>query len=376
MDNGIYLEKKGETLTLLHVQEGELLHILVDQGAPLAGSLYVGRIQAKEGPNFWVDIGFQKPALLQRPRHNYTQGEKVFVQLKRPPLLEKYILKNPEVSDAISLSGRFLYYTPGKKGLNFSAQIRDKEWKKEMLEHLGRVADEREGLVLKGCSYSQSSQNILKDLEKTRQRWTDLQSHYDKVEKIGTVLYTPQRPWLFYLSENHKEPIFTDNADLIVVMKQAGVSKSRLTFTLQPSWKKDFSSYKESVLDDLVPLQGGGYLLVEEGHTLTAIDVNTAAPGDSQITRSVKLTSDNDRFEFAQMALNESIRQLYLRKIGGIILIDLPRLSNAKHQKALLKMAKGYEDSTLQVLGFTKSGLLEMTKRKDEVSLKQLLGDH
>ena len=374
MDNGIYLTQDTHSLKMLHVEDGELLHVLVDQGAPLSGALYVGRVQAKEGPNFWVDIGFKKPALLQRPRHNYTQGEKVFVQLKRPPLLEKYILKNAEVSDAISLSGAFLYYTPGKKGINFSAQIRDKDWKKEILDCLEDVAQEGEGLVLKGRAYTQNAATLTQDLQKARQRWASLQDLYEKTNKVGTQLHSPQRPWLFDTLENVKDPVFTDNADLMVAMKGAGVSENRLTFDLKPHWQQEAKAYLESVLEEMVPLQCGGYLLIEEGHTLTAIDVNTAAPGDSKLTQGVKLHSDNDRFEFAQLALNESIRHLYLRKIGGIVLIDLPRLSNAKHQKALLKMAKSYEDSNLQVLGFTKSGLLELTKRKDEVSLKQILG--
>lgn len=372
MKNGIYLTKTDQELKLLHLEEGEVLDVLIETGAPLVGTLYVGRISAKDGPSFWVHIGLQKPALLQRPRQNYQVGQRVLVQLKRPPLVEKYLTKNAEVSDAISVSGDFLYYTPGKKGIHFSSQIRDKDWRRMTLDALSAVAKSEEGIVLKGLSYGKSLESITQDLQGVRLMWQQIQQDYQAADKIGQVIHQGDTPWLSYVLDHKKEPVFTDNADLIVLLKQKKVSEKRLEFALKPSWKGLLDESLEALLEAQVPLKSGGYLIIEEGHTLTAIDVNTAAAGDTQLTSSIKLTSDNARFEFAQLALNESIRHLYLRKIGGIVVIDLPRLSNLKHQKALLKMAKSYEDSSLQVLGFTKSGLLELTKRKDEMSLKQV----
>ncbi|HBN22196.1 MAG TPA: hypothetical protein DD412_03060 [Holosporales bacterium] len=372
MQNGIYLTKTDQDLKLLHIEEGEVLDVLIETGAPLVGTLYMGRVSAKDGPSFWVHIGLQKPALLQHPRQNYQVGQRVLVQLKRPPLIEKYLTKNAEVSDAISVSGDFLYYTPGKKGIHFSSQIRDKDWRSSTLEALNAVAENEEGIVLKGLSYGKNVKLITQDLHDVRLRWQQVQQDYQAAEKIGQVIHQGEAPWVSYVLDHKKEPIFTDNADLVVLLKQKNVSEKRLNFSLKPSWKVLLTESLDALLEEQVPLRGGGYLIVEEGHTLTAIDVNTTASGDTQLTLGVKLTSDNARFEFAQLALNESIRQLYLRKIGGIVVIDLPRLSNLKHQKALLKTAKSYEDSSLQVLGLTKSGLLEMTKRKDEMSLKQI----
>jgi len=372
VENGIYITKTDQGLACLHIEEGETLDVLIETGAPLVGTIYVGRVTAKDGPSFWVHIGLQKPALLQRPRQNYQTGQRVLVQLKRPPLVEKYLIKNAEVSDAISVPGDFLYYTPGKKGIYFSSQIRDKDWRSSTLESLNAIAESEEGIVLKGLSYGKDVADITQDLHNVRLQWQEIQENYQAAEKVGQVIYQGETPWVSYVLEHKKELIFTDNADLVIFLKQKNVSESRLEFSLKPSWKTLFTERLNSLLEEQVPLKGGGYLIIEEGHTLTAIDVNTTAPGDIRLTRGVKLTSDNERFEFAQSALNESVRHLYLRKIGGIVLIDLPRLSNLKHQKALLKMAKSYEDSTLQVLGMTKSGLLEMTKRKDEMSLKQI----
>tara|TARA_R110002095_G_scaffold189182_2_gene166634 strand:- start:2709 stop:3794 length:1086 start_codon:yes stop_codon:yes gene_type:complete len=357
------------------MEEGEILEVMIDVGTPLVGTLYTGRVTAKEGPSFWVDIGLQKPALLQRPRQNYQVGQRVLVQLKRPPLVEKYLIKNAEVSDAISVSGDFLYYTPGKKGIHCSSQIRDKEWRGLTLEALTSIAQPEEGIVLKGLSYGRSSADIEKDLQNVRLTWEKIQQDYQGSKKGGHIIYQGSKPWISYVSHWEKEIISTDNADLIVLLKQKNIPETHLKFFLKPPWKTSFKEKIDSLCEEQVPLRGGGYLIVEEGHTLTAIDVNTTAPGDTQLTSGVKMTSDSERFEFVQLALNEAIRHLYLRKIGGIVVIDLPRISNPKHQKALLKIAKSYEGSSLQVLGFTKSGLLEMTKRKDEMSLKQILGE-
>lgn len=118
---------------------------------------------------------------------------------------------------------------------------------------------------------------------------------------------------------------------------------------LNTLWDESFAVYKE--------LNETDNLLIEEMQTLVAIDVNT------------KGTLSLDKVAFL---LESALAETIFRKLGGLIVIDLPRYAQEKHSKAALQIARRFEDKSLQVLGFTRSGLLEITKERRQTSLTKL----
>lgn len=370
-EEALYLLAVGDKYFLSHVAEEELREAIIDQGISIAGDIFQGRILKQEGPAYWVNIGLEKPALLQKPTFSYKEGDLLVVQLKRPPLEESFLIKNAEVSDKIFFWGPCIQYKVNQKGVHFSPSLQDKKWRQDISQKLEAFLSFEEGVFLTEAVYPKLPFQILEEINVLRQESKTL-FHQAKGAPVG-ILKKALRPWIRYVLDHKTVPFYTTLPDSVLLLKKEGALESSLNFATRPSWRSQVLSLWEDLLEPQVPLKEGGYLLIEEGHTLTAIDVNTTAPGSRDLTSGVKLTGPHKLFEFACHALQQTIHHIYLRKIGGIVLLDLPRLPSHSLQSALLQEAKSYEDNHLQVLGFTKSGLLEITKRKDQPSLKMLL---
>jgi hypothetical protein len=305
--DGLYLDACPRFLRVSQVRSGELIGGCFDTSGPLAGDVFQGRITRTDPDNkYWVEIGLAKPALLQHSKKTYTEGDFLWVTLKRPPLQDRFIIKNAEVRDTVS---------------------------------------PEDLIALEGKGFG----------------------------KVGLVL-AKSRPWMLYVQQHSTEPFFVLKATLKAEVMKQGIDPERITFLPQASAKELLEGVWREVLEPQVLLTGGGYLLIEEGYTLTAIDVNTGSLDAGHLTASAHPQSEGELFEFALGALNTAIHHLYLRQIGGMILVDLPRFTTQKYMKSLLIEAKKYAQQGLQVLGFTRGGLLELSKKREGPSLKHLLG--
>lgn len=129
-----------------------------------------------------------------------------------------------------------------------------------------------------------------------------------------------------------------------------------------------------AVFDDLltpcVPLKNGGSLIVEEGETLTAIDVNTSGPTGAH----PPLKNKQDILLFNQKVLPDIAHQIQIRDLSGALFIDLIRMGDAKSRLAVLESAQKLfaPDPRIQVLGWTRGGFFELTRRRDRSSLTRL----
>ncbi len=377
MSDTLYIRSyKDSPLTCVAVtQDGFLLDLIIDEGGPYVGTILFGRVVAKRKDLYWVDIGLDKPAVMQHRHADYEQGQGVLVQIKKTALQERYSSKPAEVSDALMLSSKGMTYMPYKKGVHAVSKIKDKNWRRDMLESFRNIMPESEGLMIRESSYGRSFEALSGDLDGLKTRFKALQEKSIEGLKPGLVIESPLPLWLETcvesLTDSTETKLITDDSNVVVTVKTQGFSSEQIEFDLKPAWQGQFDCWMTETQEDVVPIPGGGHLIIEEGHALTAIDVNTSAASVQGM--GVRIASDQGLFDFANTALNEALRQVFLRRIGGIILLDLPRLTNPKHQRALEKNVKSYEDSYLQVLGPTKSGLFEFTKRKDGNSIKSTL---
>lgn len=128
----------------------------------------------------------------------------------------------------------------------------------------------------------------------------------------------------------------------------------------------------DDVLNPCIPLKNGGSLIIEEGETLTAIDVNTSGPTGS----GSPLKNNHDIVSFNQCVLAEIAHHIQLRDLSGAIMIDLIRMGDGKNRLAVMKNAQQVfgSDPRIQVLGWTRGGFFELTRRRDRPSLGRLYG--
>ncbi len=296
----LYVEKTDNIIRLSHIIDHRLHEVFIDDGSPVSGTLYVGKVAQKSCAKYWIDIGLPKVALLKKYNHDYVEGEKIVVELLTPPIPEKNLVKNAAVKPII---------------------------------------------------YNKSTSNLT----------------------IGTVLHAEVPELIEYIICHKNEAIHTNWSGLRALLRRYSKHDFNIIFNTPCKWKTEICSLWSELDDKVVALDCGGYIVINELDGLTAIDVNTTSSGNSNFHSVYQISSKEDILAFAKAALAESIRQINLRKIGGIILIDLPRMLSQRLQNNLLSYAKKYHNDTIQVLGFTRAGLLEITKARKQKSLQQIL---
>lgn len=280
---------------LSHFKEDKLLNLRFTNFSDVMrpNDVFKGKIQRLEGNRAWVDIGFEKAALLKFDSKiiHFHVGQLVHVVIDRVQTLDK------------------------------GAKVKFK--KDAVVEN-----------------------NLLNDHK---------------------ILSAPEE-WLNYIQSLKKLKIKTNSARIFYMIQQfKNNHKITLKTDLVPS--SDIYDAWNLCQENRVNIWGGGWILIEEGQTLTAIDVNTS--GGEFATKDLK--EDQHWLNFNQKCAKIIFQQIKLRGLGGIIMIDFPRLKRIEHQKILFQTIKQYADPQIQVLGFTRGGLFEITRTKLQNSLSTRL---
>lgn len=182
-------------------------------------------------------------------------------------------------------------------------------------------------------------------------------------------IVTADPAWKRYLKSLEKTiPIIVNDLELhqeiCVLGKTDVVLKSDL------AWSYKLENVWKAFLDPVVPIPEGGWILFEEGETLTAIDINTSGYDQKGVT----LKSESDLYEFNKRAGELCIEQIKLRNYGGRIVIDFPAFKNKSFYVKLWSHLKGqFREKETFVPGFTRTGLFELTRYRPGLSTPQKL---
>jgi ribonuclease G len=369
------------------------LHIERTASRGLVGNVYLGRIcRILPGmQSAFVEIGLERTAFLHvadiwQPRETATErpiekilaeGQSIVVQVVKDPIGTK----GARLSTQISIAGRLLVYLPQESHIGISQRIEDEAERallREKLQHLIST-EERGGFIVRTMAETASERELATDIEYLRKLWADIQ------EKAGTAA----APALLYqdltLSLRVLRDFVNDESGRILV-------DSRETFQRMQSFACEYTlSFVDriqhytgerplfdlySVEDEIeralarrVPLKSGGYLIIDQTEALTTIDVNTGGFVGGR-------TFDDTIFKTNLEAAQVIARQLRLRNLGGIIIIDFIDMDNEVHRDAVLsefKKALVLDRTRMTVNGFTQLGLVEMTRKRTRESLAHIL---
>lgn len=185
---------------------------------------------------------------------------------------------------------------------------------------------------------------------------------------MGKIHVAPEE-WLSYLIEQENSLKVMTNTERIFHQVRALALPHQIILKSDIQIPSKISMAWQSLLEPMVQIPGGGWIFMEEGETLTAIDVNTG--GGEFISPDLK--DDRAWLKFNQRAAYVIQEQLKLRQIGGLIVIDFPRLREKKNQQALYHAMMEVNDVCSWLLGFTRAGLFELTREKKCNSLPQRL---
>jgi ribonuclease G len=360
----------------------------------LVGNIYLGKV-ARVLPGMqsaFIDIGLERAAFLHvadiwESRQNgdkpppierlIHEGDTVMVQVIKDPIGTK----GARLSTQISLAGRTLVYLPQDPHIGVSQRIEGETERAHLREMLAHVVppDESGGYIIRTSAEMATEGELLADTEYLRKRWIDIREaarHAPPPALLYQELSLAQRVLRDVVTEQ-TSAIQVDSRENFVAMREFAeqyvptVAPRLFHYTGE---RPLFDLYQidteiERALARRVDLKSGGYLIIDQTEAMTTVDVNT---GGFVGTRNLDDTIFKTNLEAAQSIA----RQLRLRNLGGIIIVDYIDMANAEHRDAVLsefKKALARDRTRVTVSGFTQLGLVEMTRKRTRESLAHIL---
>ena len=300
----------------------------------------------------------------------YPVGSEVLVQVTKGPIGSK----GPRVTTNISLPGRYMVLMPRNDQLGISRKIEDPKER----ERLRRIMSEKmtipegKGVILRTVSAGQKVRYFVRDLAMLLAQWEEIEENAETGKAPLCAFREPdliERTVRDFLTEEIDE-VLCDNAEDVERMKElAGVisrrSRNRITHfnTLVPIFDKlGIQSQIDDAFYRQVWLPSGGYLVIDETEAMITIDVNTGRAK----------TQDKMILQTNMEAADAVARQLRLRNIGGLIVVDFIDMKARRDQAAVYKVMKDRlrrDKAKTQVLQISQLGLMEMTRQRLHESL-------
>nr|WP_223208164.1 translation initiation factor IF-2 N-terminal domain-containing protein [Actinopolyspora erythraea] len=381
--------RENEGQTQVAVLEDDILveNFVTSSGSDsLVGNVYLGRVQnvLPSMEAAFVDIGKGRNAVLyagevdweaaglagksRRIEQALSTGDSVLVQVTKDPLGHK----GARLTTQISLPGRFLVYVPGGGATGISRKLPDNE-RKRLKEILKRIVPEDSGVIIRTASEGTSEEALERDVRRLQAQWEVIR---ERSEASGA-----QAPQLLYAEPDLLikvvRDLFTEDFSSLTV--QGGqawetieeyvqhVAPDLLSRLSKHVGTKDvFTEYRvdeqiSKALDRKVWLPSGGYLVVDRTEAMTVIDVNTGKFTGSGGNLEETVTRNNLE------AAEEIVRQLRLRDIGGIIVIDFIDMVLESNRDLVLRRLTeclGRDRTRHQVAEVTSLGLVQMTRKR------------
>jgi ribonuclease G len=379
---------------------GVVQELLIERAASrgLVGNIYMGKV-ARVLPGMqsaFLEIGLERAAFLHvadiwqhrkaitgepaKPIEKIlSEGEPLLVQVVKDPIGSK----GARLSTQISIAGRLLVFLPNDPHIGISQRIEDEGGRQALRERLKELvpADEKGGFIVRTIAEAATEEELRADLGYLRHLWSVIRER--SVEGGATP------PHLLYQDLSLAQRVLRD---MVTVQTARVLIDSRETFQKLAAFAQNYMSQVrpklehytgdrplfdlynveteiEKALSRRVDLKSGGYLIIDQTEAMTTIDVNTGGFVGSR-------NFDDTIFKTNLEAAQAIARQLRLRNLGGIIIVDFIDMESEEHRHAVLeelKRALARDRTRMSVNGFTALGLVEMTRKRTRESLAHVL---
>ncbi len=370
------------------------LHIERNASRGLVGNIYMGRVvRILPGmQSAFIDVGLQRTAFLHvadiwepreagepaRPIERILhEGQGLIVQVIKDPIGTK----GARLSTQISLAGRLLVHLPQEKHIGISQRIENEHEREALRERIARLlpSDETGGYIVRTVAEGASDEALTDDIEYLRKLWCDILEDTKKAAPpylLYQELSLGQRVLRDFVNANTQH-IFIDSRENFQKLSLFAREYTPAVLPLLNHYVGERPLFDlhgieqeiERALARRVDLKSGGYLVFDQTEAMTTIDVN---PGGFVGVRNF----DETVFKTNLEAAHTIARQLRLRNLGGIIIIDFIDMDSAEHKTAVLdefNKALASDHTRLTVNGFTALGLVEMTRKRTRESLAHIL---
>lgn len=394
MSKEIIVNRTFEETRVAVIENDRLSDIFIErrETEKILNNIYKGKVQniVSGLSSAFVDIGFGKSAYLgisdivasknEKNIENMLKvGQDIMVQIYKEPISTK----GPKVTMDISLPGRLLVYMPFSKRVGVSKQIESKEEYnrlKNIVKNLKK--DLAGGIIVRTEAEDATEEEIEREMKYLSRLWASIINRFNN-SKCGTCVHKDLGV-VFQTVRDH----FTEDVKMMQIDNQKELNDVvDFVRTVSPELEDRIVLYEgkqpifkaygieeeiKRLRSNKARLKSGGYLIIQEAESLCAIDVNSGKFVGNNNTQEEVGTITN--IEAAQ----EVARQLRLRNIGGIIVIDFIDMKKEKNRKKVLealKEATKHDKAKIKIWPITHLGLIEMTRERKRESLFSLLGD-
>jgi ribonuclease G len=380
------------------VENGAVQELHVERALErgLVGNIYLGKV-ARVLPGMqsaFIDIGLERAAFLHVAdlhggnggNHNGTppvpierrvfEGQTLTVQVIKDPIGTK----GARLSTQVSIAGRMLVYLPQDNHIGISQKIGSHDLREQLRARMLALAGtDGGGFILRTNAEDATDQELADDIAYLRKTWGTIRE-LGFASPAGTLLHQD-----LSLAERVLRDLANDDTQTIRIDSKLQYEHLRAFGTAYtPSALKKLTHYNgERPIFDLyniddeigralarrVDLKSGGYLIIDQTEALTTIDVNTGGYVGAR-------NFDDTIFKTNLEAAGAIARQLRLRNLGGIIIIDFIDMAREDHQAAVLvefRKQLARDRTKVTVSGFTQLGLVEMTRKRTRESLAHML---
>ena len=355
-------------LALLEDNKLDEMYIERNNKKEITGNIYKGKVVdiLNNGEIIFVDIGLEKNAFLsfenKKDISKYNIDDKLIVQAETEPRDEK----GAKLTLDYSINGENLVLLPKSKNLSISKKIKD-------IEEINRLKNiflnVNNGLILRTNSKGKSEENLLKEYENLKNIENQINKEFKKIN-VG-LLYDNNSilKKVVALFDDSIEEFIIDNEYIFEEIKSLliEIGKIDLIKKLRKYFKDEdifeyysINSQIERALDRKVYLDSGAYIIIEKTEALISIDVNTGQNTGNK-------TSQEIIFQTNLEATKEIARQIKLRNLAGIIIIDFIDMKKFSDRKRVLEEFKKYlsEDRVeINSVEYTNLGLIQFTRKR------------
>lgn len=383
----ILLSSNNEETILAVVSGGKLKDLKIEyfNHMDLVGRIYKGIVKnaVPSIKGFFIDIGIGKNAFLRtkdliNPGEIPTEGTSLLVQV----IKDSTEMKGPLVTEKISVTGTYAVVLAGTDYIGISKKIKDEEKRKSLRTVAGEICLGKWGLVIRTAAENIDKDIFTDDIKQAVKKLETVKKHF-QIAKGPALLYRDSDIAVKAIRDfwkNRTEVLITDNENIYKRIEGI-ISEEKISDDIKIQLYKGEKSLLETegVIAEInqlfqrqVELPSGGSIIIDYTEALTVVDVNSGG------FKVKKMPHEEMAYLINCEAAKEIARQIRLRGIGGIILIDFIDMNKETYKKnivTLLRRETQKDSEKTVVCGMTSLGLVEMTRKRSSHSLWQGYSD-
>ncbi len=395
MDAEILMNVTPTETRVAVVENGVLQEIFIERTnhVGIVGNIYKGKV-VRVLPGMqaaFVEIGLERTAFIHvgelggdasTPINQLLhEGQSIVVQVTKDPISTK----GARLTSELSIPSRYLVYMPKTDHIGVSQRIED-ETERERLKALVNkclqdegFADQGAGYILRTAAEGVGEEEILADIRYLQRLWRKLE---ERIRECNSpVIIYSELPLSLRSLRDFVRPevskVLVDSRETfqkIELFVQQYIPEIERLIEYYQGPRPVFELYSvedeiQRALEQKVPLKSGGYLVIDQTEAMTTIDVNTGGfVGRKNLEETI--------FKTNLEAATAIGRQLRLRNLGGIIILDFIDMTDTEHQRQVLRMLEKVlekDHTKTKISGVSGLGLVEMTRKRTRESLEQML---